>query len=175
MTDTLINSYAEAFAAVAKAEGKSSVVENELFAVVTALKSSDDLRRTLADAKLPVGRRQQIVEDLLAGKASGTTASLVSLLVANGRIGDLESIAATALAKTAASRGEAVAEVRSAVALTEDQLTRLAVALKAKTNRDVAIRNIVDPTVVGGIVTQIGDTLLDGSVRTRLTQLRDAF
>ena len=40
---------------------------------------------------------------------------------------------------------------------------------------DVAVRNIVDPSVVGGIVTQIGDTLFDGSVRTRLTQLRDAF
>ena len=42
-------------------------------------------------------------------------------------------------------------------------------------DRDVAVHNVVDPTVVGGIVTQVGDTLLDGSVRSRLAQLRDAF
>jgi len=175
MTENAINSYAEAVAAVARAEGKSSVVENELFAVVDALKGSAELRSTLSDAKLPVERRQQIVEDLLGDRASAATASLVSLIVANGRIADLEAIATAALSNSAASRGEAVAEVRSAVPLTEDQITRLAAALKAKTNRDVAVRNIVDPSVVGGIVTQIGDTLLDGSVRTRLTQLRDAF
>ena len=90
-------------------------------------------------------------------------------------VGELEVIVDAALARSAESRGEAVAEVRSAVALTEDQLSRLAAALKAKTHRDVAVRNIVDPSVVGGIVTQIGDALFDGSVRTRLTQLRDAF
>jgi len=68
-----------------------------------------------------------------------------------------------------------IAEVRSAVALSSEQISRLAEALKQQTNSDVSIRNIVDPSVVGGIVTQIGDTLLDGSVRTRLNQLREAF
>jgi F-type H+-transporting ATPase subunit delta len=175
MTDTLINSYAEAIGAVAAAEGETTAVENELYAFVRALQSSDDLRSTLSDPKLPLARRLQVVEDLLGGASSTTTASIVSLLVTNGRVGDLEAIVDAALARSAESRGESVAEVRSAVALTDDQLTRLAAALKAKTNRDVAVRNIVDPSVVGGIVTQIGDTLLDGSVRTRLTQLRDAF
>ena len=77
--------------------------------------------------------------------------------------------------RSAASRGEAVAEVRSAVPLTDAQLADLARALKARTNIDVTIRNVVDPTVMGGVVTQIGDSVLDGSVRTRLNQLREAF
>lgn len=176
MTDTTtINSYAEAIGAIAAAEGKTAAVENELFAFVRALQSSDELRSTLSDAKLPLERRLQLVDDLLEGKATTATSSIVSLLVSNGRVGDLEAIVDAALSRSAESRGESVAEVRSAVALTDDQINRLAAALKAKTHRDVAIRNIVDPTVVGGIVTQIGDTLLDGSVRTRLTQLRDAF
>ena len=175
MTDTTINSYAEAISAVAIAEGKTTVVENELYAFVRALQASDDLRSTLSDTKLPLSRRQQIVEDLLGDTGSPITASIVSLIIANGRVADFEAIVDAALARSAESRGESVAEVRSAVALTDDQITRLAAALKVKTHRDVAIRNIVDPSVVGGIVTQIGDTLFDGSVRTRLTQLRDAF
>jgi len=175
MSDTSTNSYADAVLAIARAEGASSVLEDELFRFARALDSSDELRSTLSDQKLPVDRRLQIVEDLLGPSATTATASVISLLVTNGRMGDFAQIVDAVLARSAESRGEAVAEVRSAVALTDDQKQRLAVALKAKTNRDVAIRNIVDPSVMGGIVTQIGDTLLDGSVRTRLTQLREAF
>ena len=58
---------------------------------------------------------------------------------------------------------------------TDEQISRLAEALKAKTNQDITIRNIVDPAVIGGVVTQIGDSVIDGSVRTRLNQLREAF
>ena len=97
------------------------------------------------------------------------------MLVVVGRIADLPKIVDELVRRSAESTGETVAEVRSAVALTEEQLARLAAALKPKTNRDITIRNIVDPTVLGGVVTPIGDSVLDGSVRTRLNQLRDAF
>lgn len=175
MTDTHITAYADAVVRIAAAEGASSVLEAELDGFARALAGSDELRATLSDTKLPVSRRQQVVEDLLGGKASAATASVIAMIIANGRIGDLPAITDAVLTRSAEARGEAVAEVRSAVPLTDDQKSRLAAALKAQTKRDVSIRNIVDPTVLGGIVTQLGDTLLDGSVRTRLTQLRDAF
>ena len=97
------------------------------------------------------------------------------MLVSAGRILDLPAIADEMARRSAAARGQSVAEVRSAVPLTEAQLTELAAALKARTDIDVTIRNVVDPTVMGGVVTQIGDSVLDGSVRTRLNQLREAF
>lgn len=175
MSETSITSYANAVLAIAQAEGDLAGLEGELTSFLAALGASPELRSTLADASLPAARRSQVIEDLLAGKASTATTSALSLIVANGRIGDLDGIVAEVIERSAAARGESVAEVRSAVPLTDDQMTRLAAALKQSTNRDVAIRNIVDPSVVGGIVTQIGDTLLDGSVRSRLTQLRESF
>ena len=57
----------------------------------------------------------------------------------------------------------------------DEQLARLQQALKARTQLDVTIKNVIDPTVMGGVVTQIGDSVLDGTVRTRLNQLREAF
>lgn len=175
MSETSITSYANAVLAIAQAEGDLAGLEGELTSFLAALGASPELRSTLSDASLPAARRSQVIEDLLAGKASTATTSALSLIVANGRIGDLDGIVAEVIERSAAARGESVAEVRSAVPLTDDQKTRLAAALKQSTNRDVAIRNIVDPSVVGGIVTQIGDTLLDGSVRSRLTQLRESF
>lgn len=175
MSESRNTAYADAILAVARAEGQSSAVERELPAVAAAIAGSAELRATLTDSKIPAARRIQIVEDVLEGKASPATASVVSLIVANGRIEDLDGIVNAVVDSGAASRGEEVAEVRSAVPLTDDQTQRLAAALKAKLNRDVTIRNIVDPSVLGGIITQVGETLLDGSVRTRMTQLREAF
>ncbi len=175
MNSTRINAYADGLLAIASAEGDAAAVVDELFVVAQALDASKELTDTLSDPHLPVARRQQIVEDLLGGRASSTTTSLVSLVVANGRAKNLSKIVTELAERAAGSRGEVVAEVRSAVALTDDQKTRLAEALATTTNQQVTIRNIIDPTVLGGIVTQIGDTLLDGSIRTRLTQLRDAF
>jgi len=175
MSDTRITAYADALVALARAEGATSEVEDELFRFARALEGSDELRGTLADAGVPAARRIQIVEDLLGGRAGATTTSIVSLIVANGRVGELSQIVDEFVARSAGGRGEAVAEVRSAVALSDEQQRRLAEALTSRTGRPVTVRNVVDPTVLGGVVTQIGDTLLDGSVRTRLNQLRDAF
>jgi F-type H+-transporting ATPase subunit delta len=65
--------------------------------------------------------------------------------------------------------------VRSAVELTSDQQQRLAAALRQSVGHEVTVKVIVDPSLLGGIVTEIGDTVIDGSVRRRLHQLRDAF
>lgn len=175
MSDAQISAYADAAHGIAVAEGNIGEVEDELFRLGRVLQTSEELRGTLTDAHLPVERRAQIVEDLLDGKATRTTVAFVSMLVAAGRIGDLAAIADALAERSASSRGETVAEVRSAVPLTTSQLEELARALKARTGNDITIRNVVDPTVMGGVVTRIGDSVLDGSVRTRLTQLREAF
>jgi F-type H+-transporting ATPase subunit delta len=175
MSDPRITAYATAAYEVARAEGNLDEVGDELFRLGRVVDSSDELRTTLTDPHLPASRRQQIVEDLLEGKATATTVGIVSMVVAGGRATDLSKIAENLVNRSAADSGQALAEVRSAVALTDEQLARLTEALKARTGRDVAVKNVVDPSVVGGIVTQIGDSVIDGSVRTRLNQLRDAF
>lgn len=175
MSETRTSAYAAAALEIARAEGNLAEVEDELFRLARVVESSDELRNTLSDPHLPLERRAQIIEDLLEGKVTNTTRAFASMVVSAGRAGDLPAIADELVKKSAEEAGQAVAEVRSAVPLTEEQIARLTEALKARTNRDITVRNVVDPTVIGGIVTQIGDSVLDGSVRTRLNQLREAF
>ena len=139
------------------------------------VEGNDELRETLADPHLPAARRQQIVEDLLSDKASDTTAALISLVIGTGRARELPAIVNRLLELTALRGDRHVAEVRSAVELTADQKDRLTASLKAATGMDVDVVVVVDPSVLGGIVTQIGDTVIDGSVRHRLAQLRESF
>ena len=175
MSDDRSHAYAEALLAVARSEGNAAEVEDELFRFARLLESNDELRTTLTDAQLPASRRQQIVEDLLGGRADRVTTALVSMVVGAGRARDLPAIIDELVKLSAASGNKEVAEVRSAVELSDDQKQRLVTALQAKTGKQVELKVIIDPTVLGGLVAQVGDTVIDGSVKTRLQQLHTAF
>ncbi|MYH00074.1 MAG: ATP synthase F1 subunit delta [Acidimicrobiaceae bacterium] len=170
-----IGGYADAVLAVARAEGAQAEVEDELARFADALRSSDELQSTLADSAIDVERRLRITEDLLGGRALPATAALVSLVVGAGRGGELVDIIDATIDRAAAGRNRRVARVRSAVELTADQRARLAEAIKASSGLDVEIQTIVDPSVVGGVVTEIGDDVIDGSVRSRLRQMRSGL
>lgn len=167
--------YASAIAAVARAEGELGAVQDEMFSLARALGDSEELQATLTDPLVPVDRRQQIVEDLLRGKVSKTTAAVVSLIVGTGRARELPGIAEALLALGAAEGGKEVAVVRSAIDLTDDQKTRLAAALQTAVGKPVDVRVVIDPSVLGGLVAQVGDTVIDGTVRRRLDQLKQAI
>ena len=173
MSSERVEAYAEALLTIARAEGRLADVEDELFRFARTLEGNDELRLALTDPALPVERRIAVVEELLGGKALRTSTALAAFVVAAGRTSELPAIVDGFCEKAAAERSHEVAEVRSAVPLDEGQRERLAVALNAATGKQVEVKVIVDPEVLGGIVTRIGDTVIDGSVRTRLEQLKE--
>ena len=171
-----IDGYAAALFEVARAEGALEVVEEELYKLSDVLAQSDELRATLTDTDLPPEKRQEIVQDLL-GKAKATpiTTSLVSFVVGAGHARDLPGIITSLVERAASDRKHAVAEIRSAVPLDEDQRKRLAQALSKNLGKDVEVKVHVDPTVLGGLSAQVGDVLIDGTVRHRLDQLKETI
>ena len=175
MTDDRTTAYAEALFAVARAEGPLAEIEDELFRVAQVIRGNDELRDKLADPHIPVATRQQIVVDLLGGKAQPATTNLVSLVVGNGRVRDLPAIVDALVSKVAQEANKEVAEVRSAIPLTDDQRSRLADALGKATGKQVEVKVIVDPSIKGGVIAQVGDTVIDGSIRRRLDQLKNAL
>ncbi len=170
MSDT-IDAYANALLAVVRAEGASGA-DDEIYRFAQALEGNDALSAALADPYIPAEKRQQIVADVLGDKAGNVANAAIALVVGAGRAVDLPAIARALVAKQAAAGGREVAEVRSAVALSDDQKTRLAASLAKATGKDIEVKVTVDPSVLGGVVTTIGDTVIDGSVRSRLAQVK---
>ena len=175
MAEDRVDAYATALFEVARGEQDLSRVEDELFTVANRVQENDALRDALTDQSLPVDLRQGIVEDLLGGRASTTTANLVSMIVGAGRARDLPAIIEKFLEKAAGSRSETLAEVISAVPLEGDQEERLAEALSKKFKRRVSLKVTVDPSIQGGLIVRTGDTVIDGSVRSRLEQLKNTL
>jgi len=171
---TRVDGYAAALFAVARAEHALEDVEDELFRVSRTIAGNDRLRSALTDAAVPAEARQALVEEILKG-AKPVTRNLVSFVVGAGRAKELPVIVDAFLAKAAAERQREVAEVTSAVPLDAGQRERLAAALSQATGKQVEVHVIVDPYVLGGLRARIGDRVIDGTVRTRLRQLRDTL
>jgi len=170
-----VNSYATALFEVARAEGVLPKVEEELFNLSHVLAGNDELRSTLTDAAIPAESRVAIVEDLLGGRATPVTTGLVAFVVGAGRARDLPAIISSLVERAAAERKHAVAEVRSAVPLDQDQQRRLAQALSTNLGKEVEVKVLVDPSVLGGISARVGDVVIDGTVRHRLDQLKESM
>ena len=147
-------------------------VESELFVFDRAVSSNAGLELAvgskLGDTQAKVG----LVDSLLEKKVSPQTLAIVKHLVQQPRgrrIGALMRYAASVVADQA---GLAVATVTSATTVPAEQLTRLQKGLSKTYGAQLRINAVVDPAVIGGIRVQVGDDVIDGSVASRLNELK---
>jgi F-type H+-transporting ATPase subunit delta len=172
MSTAKVNAYVAAMYEVAVANDAVSAVEDEMYRLARAFESNDQLRTALGDSSLPTDRRQRIVEQLLGGKAHNVTVQLASMLVGTGHVALLPKVADALVKRASSEKQLEVAEVRSAVALSDAQQSRLAEALAKATGKKVNLKVVVDPSVIGGVVATIGNDVIDDTVRTRLEQVK---
>jgi F-type H+-transporting ATPase subunit delta len=170
-----IEAWAQALLDIALAEDHLSEVEDELFRFARIIEGNDDLRMALSNPGQPAERRAQIVDDLLENRSLQMTRAIAAFIVGAGRGHDLPAIVARFVELAAQSREHEVAEVRSAVPLDDVQVQKIAAALGRATHKNIEVRVVVDPTLLGGIVATIGDTVIDGTVRHRLEQLKETL
>jgi F-type H+-transporting ATPase subunit delta len=167
-----VEAYAQAILEIARAEDRIAAVEDDLFRFARALDASEALRIALTDPAMPVERRLAVIEELTEGKALQLSVALIGLVVAAGMASDFSAVADRFVELAAAQREHDVAEVRSAIELDDEQVQRLAAALSRITRKSIEVRVVIDPSVLGGVVARIGDTVIDGTVRHRLEQMK---
>jgi F-type H+-transporting ATPase subunit delta len=166
--DDLIDGYADGLFSVARAEDALPAVEDELYAFAETLEQNSPLREALTDAALPAENKKGAIADILGERANPLTVSLLGFLVDVGRAREIPKIARRLAEMAAGERDHTLAEVRTAVELSDAQRERIAAALSTATGRTVDLKVVVDPSVVGGVVARVGDEVFDGSVATRL-------
>jgi F-type H+-transporting ATPase subunit delta len=158
-----------AFAA-AENEGTLDRIEDEIFAFERIVASNGDLELLLSSPNAQAEARGALIRDLVADKFHQVSLSLVTRAANSQQISLLDGL--TNLQKLAADRrNKVLAEVRTAIALDQNQEQRLTSALERIYNQKIRLQKVVDPRVVGGVSVQIGDELIDGTVTSRLAQL----
>lgn len=171
----LARGYAQALFQIAQAEGVLEQVEDELFRFARTVENENRLREALTDLSLPPEHRSNMVEELLGGKASPHAINIVSFLVQQGRARDLPAIIDSLVELAAEERQKAVAEVRTAVALDDQARDKLKEAITRATGKNVELKVVVDPSVIGGLLVRVGDEVFDATVRRRLRLARESI
>lgn len=150
----------------------SSSLSDELLAAASVVESSHELELKLGDKLGDPAAKVALATRLFGGKLSAAALGIVTHLVANPR-GRRVNAALRAAADVAADQGgNALATVTVAAPLAPAQQQRLAVLLEQSAGRPVRITTVLDPELVGGVRVQLGDNVIDGSVRARLEDLR---
>lgn len=158
--------------AIAATAPSGAAIEQELFAFGTAVASNSELELAISSKLGSTQAKSALVGSLLDGKASAETVAIVNQLVQQPRgrrIGELLRFAASVVADEA---GFGVATVTSAAPIAPAQLQRLAAALAGTYGRELRINQVVDPAVLGGLRVQVGDDVIDGSIASRLNDVR---
>lgn len=147
-------------------------VDAELYAFQRLVAADAELELALGSKLGSTDAKVKLVDRLLGPAASPATTLVVRHLVQaprGRRIGEMLRHVASVVAD---QRGFDVATVTTAVPLTDDQVVRLERTLGAQAGRRIRFDSVVDPSVVGGVRVQIGDDVIDGSVASRLNDLR---
>jgi F-type H+-transporting ATPase subunit delta len=157
---------------VAERSGTLDDAEDELFRFGRILDAEPRLRQALEDRSMPLERRIELLGRLVGDRVSVTTRKLLEQAVTAPRGHHLERTVGELVELAAARRERYVAYVTAPAPLTEAQETRLAAALARIYGRQVSLQIGVDPELLGGLVIKVNDEVIDGSVLSRLTGLR---
>ena len=171
MASTAAKRYAQAVFELAKEQGALDAWETDL-ARLTELVGAPEARDFFASPGVPAERKMAVLDEALADRSSETR-NLVRLLVERNRIEDIPQISARYQELVRAERGIVFADVTTAEPLNEQETQLVREQLKNLVGRDVELRPRVDPSIIGGIIAQVGDQLIDGSVVSQLRRLRN--
>jgi F-type H+-transporting ATPase subunit delta len=165
--------YAIAIFELAAEENRLDEVGRELAAAKAALESDQELIATLRQPATTREVKLQLVEAMATTlKLSPTVANALRLLAERNRLVLVPQIAEVYAALADERAGRVKARVTSAVPLSEEAAREIAVLLTRATRRSVVIERSVDPSILGGVVAQVGGKTFDGSLRTHIEGLK---
>ena len=174
MQDTsVVRRYAVALLNHAKKAGTVDAITADMKSLADAIAQSGQLAAFLNHPLIAGEKKKALVDKAFGGMVSATVVDFVKLLIDKRRIDALQLVIAEFVALVREYKNIAAAEVVTAVPLTDAQCKALEAALEKRTGKDIEIHAIVDASVMGGVSVRIGDTILDGTVRSQLERLRE--
>ena len=161
-----------ALAAFECAREQSQIAEwQTMLFTAASISRNKSVQRLLADPERTPAALSSLFEDVLTTIISKEQQNFIQLLAQNRRLSVLPEIVEAYSAHVAMYEKVCTVRVVTAIAATEDFQNKIAKALTIRTQRDVKLHCEVDPGILGGAIIHIGDRVIDGSVRGKLTRL----
>ena len=167
--------YAAALMIVAEEQAAIERVAADAALILAAVRQSRELRVFLASPIISAGKKRTVVTEIFGSRIDTLTASFIQMMIAKQRESLLGEVMEQYEALRDEKEGIVNVDVRSAVALSGVQLEKLQAELQRYTRMGVRVRHAIAPELRGGLQFQVGDTVVDASIRRQLELMRERF
>lgn len=164
--------YAGALLAVAMEKGEADLYRDQLVAISTSVEGDAQIQVFLESPKIRRSDKKAALEKALSGQVSVAVLNLILILIDRGRQGLIEDIAHAYQDRMDVLAGRVNATITSATKLSSAIRKALVGAIAKKLDKEVVSTEQVDRDLLAGLTIQIGDLVVDGSLRTQLRKIR---
>jgi F-type H+-transporting ATPase subunit delta len=172
-TGTVIRVYAETLLEIAREQDQLDRIVEEIGIVRGLLRDAPRFHAFFSSPRIEASDKKGVLRAALGNRLSEETLRFLELVIDRDRQDLLDEILDEFGRRVSELRNQQVLEVASAVPLDEDLRGRLRQTFARATGREIVLEESVDPSLLGGVVVQMGDTRIDGSVQARLQSLRE--
>jgi F-type H+-transporting ATPase subunit delta len=165
-------SYARAILELAEESNSAPAVGVELGELKKIVDGSAEFAQVLSDPAIGTAEREKLIRDVFGGRAAKLVLNFLLLLNEKGRLGLLGAISTAFDQLLDEKSGKAEVDVTVALALSEQQLADVTKKIGAALKREAVVRQHVDPSIIGGLIVQVQDQYIDGSVKAQLAAMR---
>lgn len=167
--------YAKATLNLAKEKGLAKEINNDMLLIDKTIEENHDLLNMLKSPIIKSAVKKSILTKLFEGKVNVISLGLIRLLIENKRLSLLPLVAVEYTVIYDFLKGVEIAHVTSAVPLNKDLENRILKKVREMSGKDISLKNIIDPSIIGGFILRVGDKQYDSSISSRLNQLSANF
>ena len=167
--------YAKATLDLAKEKGLADKVNNDLLLIEKTISENPDLLGMLNNPIIKSKTKKSALNQIFAKKVEGITMNLINLLIENKRLPLSPLVAKEYSILYNELIGVEVAQVTSAIPLTKELEVQILKKIKQISDKKITLKNIIDPSIIGGFILRVGDKQFDSSVSNQLNSLLSNF
>lgn len=167
--------YAKAILELSKEEKSLDETYNNMQLIETTIAENEELQTVLNSSIIKLDVKKNILQAVFEGKINDVSKKLINLLVTNKRVSDFGNVASQFIVLYDAEKGKQIAQVTTAIPLTDALKTLVLVKVKELTGKEAILENNVNPSILGGFILRIGDIQYDASISNKLNVIKRQF
>lgn len=175
MAQLVAKAYAEALMEAAVELGQLDEVRRDLGLIADMLAENPDFNELFESPSLGEKQKKSAMEEVFAKNVSKDVMNFIKVLIDKGRESELYEIRKLFDTMVDESEGLVKGQARTSIKMTAQQIQVLEEKLSKLAGMKVSLVNVVDDTIIGGVVLEIGDKMIDGSVRKQLAQIKEGL
>lgn len=173
MINLIAGRYAEALFQVGEENNSTTNLYEELNAVIDILKSNQDFYNVLKSPLVTKGDKKDLVEKVFGNQISDNLNNFLKIIIDKDRVAALEAVQKSCKVLLNEKNNIIEGSAITAVPMSQEELKQLEAKLSSKYNKNVTLENKIDESILGGVLVRLGNEEIDGTVKTRLTKMKD--